>query len=266
LKGLVKRLRNDEIDLEEVLGELLSSKEDFLLLELLVNAFKLNSPDLDQLVHYLMYFFYFQPKIKEELQKSLTHAIINMILFSRGNFDWEIQNSKELDLVINFWKKIGMDKETFTPNKIFDLLIFKYRLRILNGDSRLLSRIMKVFPKLSAQEFSDISYLEIHRVFYINEFVNGIPDLQGYYAGLEDLLHLDGLSNNKLMKIIAREQNPFCAICKSQEYLEVHHIIPVSCGGTNHFQNLVVVCNSHHSSVHLKESSIAEWPTQTCID
>ena len=41
-----------------------------------------------------------------------------------------------------------------------------------------------------------------------------------------------------------------CRICKCEEKLEHHHIIPLSEGGANIRQNLVVLCRKHHDDVH----------------
>ena len=38
--------------------------------------------------------------------------------------------------------------------------------------------------------------------------------------------------------------------CKSKHFLEVHHIVPRSRGGTNHESNLITLCSSCHRLVH----------------
>ncbi|MHA2028404.1 MAG: HNH endonuclease signature motif containing protein [Candidatus Kariarchaeaceae archaeon] len=263
---MVKDLLEDQIDLEDIIGELLSQQEDFWVLEFLVNSYEFDSPDIAKLVEFLMYFFYVRPKIKQELQSSLNSAILNMILFAKGNFQWEIKNQHDLQKVLDFWNDVGMDKGDLCPKRLFDLIIAKYWLRIIQGEWKLLSRVQQVFPDELNNEFHDIQYKRIQQVFFINEFPNGVPNLDGYYAGLEDLLYLDGLFKDKLMKQIARSKQTSCVICKSQNNLEVHHLIPISCGGSNHLHNLVVVCNPHHSKIHFKGSTITEWPTLTCVD
>lgn len=49
--------------------------------------------------------------------------------------------------------------------------------------------------------------------------------------------------------------NPFCEMCKRQgrfiEATEVHHIKPLSEGGTNGFENLMALCKSCHSRITL---------------
>ena len=50
--------------------------------------------------------------------------------------------------------------------------------------------------------------------------------------------------------------HPFCEKCLGQGYIvpveHVHHIIPLSEGGTNEPDNLMSLCKSCHSSIHAK--------------
>mgnify|MGYP003983395543 CR=1 FL=1 len=52
--------------------------------------------------------------------------------------------------------------------------------------------------------------------------------------------------------------NPLCEECKKQNRVtpveEVHHIIPLSKGGTHDFNNLMSLCKSCHSSITRKEN------------
>ena len=38
--------------------------------------------------------------------------------------------------------------------------------------------------------------------------------------------------------------------CKSRRFLEVHHIQPVSRGGNNNLDNLILLCSGHHKIYH----------------
>lgn len=40
--------------------------------------------------------------------------------------------------------------------------------------------------------------------------------------------------------------------CNQTRWLEIHHIIPVSQGGTNELTNLITLCSAHHDFTHLK--------------
>jgi hypothetical protein len=43
-----------------------------------------------------------------------------------------------------------------------------------------------------------------------------------------------------------------CAVCGKKEDLEIHHVLPIIKGGTNDFNNLLVVCQEHHTQLHGK--------------
>lgn len=45
-----------------------------------------------------------------------------------------------------------------------------------------------------------------------------------------------------------------CAVCGKTEGLEIHHVKPLANGGTNDFNNLLVVCREHHDQLHMKYS------------
>lgn len=63
--------------------------------------------------------------------------------------------------------------------------------------------------------------------------------------------------NNEEWKQI-REQyivaKPFCEMCrkygKLNKAVEVHHIVPLSEGGTNKFSNLISLCHRCHAKIH----------------
>lgn len=42
----------------------------------------------------------------------------------------------------------------------------------------------------------------------------------------------------------------YCANCHSIDNLQVHHIIPLSLGGTNYESNLVTLCGNCHAKIH----------------
>lgn len=39
-------------------------------------------------------------------------------------------------------------------------------------------------------------------------------------------------------------------VCGSERWVDIHHIFPVSLGGTNDLENLTLLCSSHHDLVH----------------
>lgn len=45
-------------------------------------------------------------------------------------------------------------------------------------------------------------------------------------------------------------------VCCGEEPKEIHHIIPISRGGTNHAANLVHVCVECHKEIHREDKSV----------
>ena len=41
-----------------------------------------------------------------------------------------------------------------------------------------------------------------------------------------------------------------CAVCGKQDYLEFHHLIAKEKGGTDEYDNLIVLCGCCHAAVH----------------
>ena len=57
---------------------------------------------------------------------------------------------------------------------------------------------------------------------------------------------------NRLRHFRFRQANYICSLCKryAKDNLHLHHIIPVNCGGTHHYDNLVGLCSRCHTFVH----------------
>ncbi|MBO6179439.1 MAG: HNH endonuclease [Selenomonadaceae bacterium] len=68
-------------------------------------------------------------------------------------------------------------------------------------------------------------------------------------------------------KIRARvlNANPFCVECRKNgrftEATEVHHILPLSRGGTNDIENLMPLCKSCHSKISVRDGD--RFPRKT---
>tara|TARA_A100001515_G_scaffold135117_1_gene125802 strand:- start:337 stop:735 length:399 start_codon:yes stop_codon:yes gene_type:complete len=43
----------------------------------------------------------------------------------------------------------------------------------------------------------------------------------------------------------------YCAFCGTKENLQIHHIIPISLGGTDDKTNLLTACSKCHEKIHL---------------
>lgn len=56
----------------------------------------------------------------------------------------------------------------------------------------------------------------------------------------------------RIRRAILRREHGRCCVpgCRASRFLEVHHIVPRSRGGTHDPANLVVLCSAHHGRVH----------------
>lgn len=83
-----------------------------------------------------------------------------------------------------------------------------------------------------------------------------IPDLQQMikqnrekkYKNKKDKTVRDELARLRERKFIHKPN--ICATCGTKSNLELHHIIPVSVGGTNEYYNLVMLCHDCHMKIH----------------
>ncbi len=48
-----------------------------------------------------------------------------------------------------------------------------------------------------------------------------------------------------------QEYEAFCQICEHNDVVEVHHIISVKNGGSDHVSNLILLCPTHHQMLHM---------------
>lgn len=79
-----------------------------------------------------------------------------------------------------------------------------------------------------------------------------------------------GLDNKKRKAIYARDGYR-CALCDSTQYIQIHHVVHRSKGGSNHEHNLITLCSTCHGHVHgiipdyAKETS-AEDMMHYCVE
>ena len=57
-----------------------------------------------------------------------------------------------------------------------------------------------------------------------------------------------------------------CAICGSLEFLEFHHIIPKQSGGTDDYDNIIVLCACCHATIHNRTYSPQNYHLNTSIE
>lgn len=62
---------------------------------------------------------------------------------------------------------------------------------------------------------------------------------------------------------VLRRYDNKCACCKREVRLEIHHIVPVSLGGSDEITNLVPLCESCHKAAHIGRN-IHEFTKHEC--
>lgn len=56
--------------------------------------------------------------------------------------------------------------------------------------------------------------------------------------------------NNTTRRFVYARDHYACALCDSTKYLQIHHCIKRSQGGTNHPHNLITLCADCHALAH----------------
>lgn len=57
-----------------------------------------------------------------------------------------------------------------------------------------------------------------------------------------------------------------CAICGNNDYLEFHHISPKESGGSDDYDNLILLCACCHAKIHHKAYNPERYKQNTSID
>ena len=55
---------------------------------------------------------------------------------------------------------------------------------------------------------------------------------------------------NKKRQAVYRRDGWRCALCDSQKYIQIHHVVKRSEGGGDEMQNLITLCSDCHALVH----------------
>lgn len=56
--------------------------------------------------------------------------------------------------------------------------------------------------------------------------------------------------SNARRKAIYRRDGYACALCDNRQYLQIHHVIPRSHGGSDDPMNLICLCSKCHGAAH----------------
>ena len=60
--------------------------------------------------------------------------------------------------------------------------------------------------------------------------------------------------------------NHRCAVCSRNDYLEFHHMLPVSKGGTDDYDNIILLCVHCHGAVHGRTITAEKPHKKTSIE
>ncbi len=69
---------------------------------------------------------------------------------------------------------------------------------------------------------------------------------------------------NERRRAVYRRDGYRCALCDSTKYLQVHHYIKRSLGGSNHMHNLICLCSDCHALAH--GTNLRDWQDITQED
>lgn len=57
-----------------------------------------------------------------------------------------------------------------------------------------------------------------------------------------------------------------CAICDNKDYIEFHHITPIAAGGTDDYDNIILLCACCHATLHGRTFNPQKPNCKTSID
>ena len=66
--------------------------------------------------------------------------------------------------------------------------------------------------------------------------------------------------------IVSKIWNNKCACCGNVDYLEFHHIIPKSKGGSDNSDNIILLCACCHAAIHNRTYSPNNYHNRTSIE
>lgn len=60
--------------------------------------------------------------------------------------------------------------------------------------------------------------------------------------------------------------NQACSICGNNDFLEFHHIVPKEKGGTDDYDNIILLCACCHAGIHKRAYNPQKYRQATSID
>lgn len=199
-------------------------------------------------------------------------TISNMILWSNGKLNWEIKNSDQFDIILQFWEEVGYQK--VDKDDILRYITQKkgyHNARIRRGEDGILTRMKLVFEDL----FSKEPTFNIDYTFYLvpekhnqnKKMFFEKMSIEDLYRTIDNLDHLISISpqfvyQDRMKDAILRCFNYKCAItdCGIFKNIKIHHILPRACGGSDESSNLIALCDKCHHQIHFPTEKHKKWP------
>jgi hypothetical protein len=209
------------------------------------------------------------------LNLNAADTIGNMILNKRGRLKFSIADHLELILLLDWWSISGLKQ--VAEHDILDAILHKVTIshRIASHDPELLIRLVEVFPSYQLNFFPpDITWADLlssrqittplpsHRRYHhlYTRLLDQGKDLQQMIREEERrVLPMQTRRNTFLAFLVRQLHEGQCLLCAligapphqvQDSQITVHHIIPLSEGGTDTARNMLVVCKPHHMAIH----------------
>lgn len=201
-------------------------------------------------------------------------ALGNMVLNRRGRLKFSIADQAELGYILDWWGRFQL--LPVTPRQVLDAILQKptIRDRIMQGDPRLILRLIDVFPEFVGE--LNPENIPREELTVSSGSITPPPSERRYRRILEQYLDAGGdirsiireeerrdlpmqmRRNRFLAYLVRQEQKNTCQICKVRGEIPrgpvaVHHIVPLSLKGKDRADNMLVTCAPHHAAIHAGE-------------
>ncbi|MCY3411734.1 MAG: HNH endonuclease [Candidatus Heimdallarchaeota archaeon] len=246
-----KKYRRESIlPTRQLLDELGYIDNYYAFFEGLISGLKLK--DFNTITPHMKKLFALKPYFKQEMAKNYISMIANMIMFARSRkIRQEIKTPQDLKYVITFWNHFYKCQKV----DIYNFIVKNFRIRIIDGDQVLITRLLTVFP--SAKRINKYR-MKVADNYVVSSFDSYRGELEKYLDKLseiellqfadmyEDTIILDQEQGFLIMRQVMMRLYNKCVICNTEGDLTVDHIVERQCGGNNTISNLTVICNSCH--------------------
>jgi len=214
------------------------------------------------------------PDLRSLIDHNAPDALGNMVLNRRGRLKFSIADQAELGIILDWWERFHL--LPVSPRQVLDAILQKSTIqdRIVQGDPRLILRLIDVFPEF-AEEVNPEN-IPREELIVSSGAITPPPSERRYRRILEQYLDAGGdlgslireeerrilpmqmRRNRFLAYLVRQEQKNTCQICKVRGEITcgsvaVHHIVPLSLKGKDRADNMLVTCAPHHAAIHAGE-------------